>query len=379
MLKTTIAIAQKEFKHLVRDKRLFAILVLFPVALLAFFGYAVNFDVKNIKLAILDLDKSATSRKFISETTSTDYFADPQYVNDASEIKRLLDTREVQAVVTIPKHFDELLNSGTSEKAIIQYLIDGVDANTAIVITNYMEAAVASFNGKFRDEKLKIVGLNLKPPISISPKIMYNPELKSSLFFIPGLISMILIITAVISVSLSLVREVERNTIEQIRVSPVSTISLLVGKTLPYLFVAYLNASMILVVGYFLFGIETKGSYFDLLYTTLVFLFACTSLGFLVSVVSDNSQIAFTLGTFISLLPALILSGFIFQIESMPYPIQILTNITPTKFFNSIIRSIILRGTGFQTFYKDLISLFIYIGVTLTITIIISKIKERKA
>lgn len=377
MFNTTIAIAKKEFKHLVRDKRLFGILVFFPVFLLAFFGYAVDFDVKNIDLAVLDLDQSATSRKFITETTSSEYFSDPLYINNASEIKSLLDKKTVAVVITIPENFDFELQKGN--KATIQYLVDGVNANSAIVISNYLEAAIATFNGKFRDDKLKKSGITLKPPVTLSPKFLYNPELRSTLFFIPGLISMILVITAVVSVSLSLVRETERNTIEQIRVSPVSTMSLLVGKILPYLGVAYLNAAMILIVGYFLFGVETMGSYFDLLYTTLIFLFACTSLGYLVSVISANTQIAFTLGTFVSLLPSLILSGFIFQIESMPKFIQVMTNITPTKFFNNILRSIILRGTGIETFYKDILSLLLYISVVLVLSVGITKLKERKA
>ncbi len=377
MLNTTIAIAKKEFKHLVRDKRLFGILIFFPVFLLAFFGYAVDFDVKNIDLAVLDLDNSALSRKFINETTSSDYFSDPLYINNASEIKSLLDKKTVAVVITIPENFDFELQKGN--KTTIQYLVDGVNANSAIVISNYLEAAIATFNGKFRDDKLKKSGITLKPPVTLSPKFLYNPELRSTLFFIPGLISMILVITAVVSVSLSLVRETERNTIEQIRVSPVSTMSLLVGKILPYLGVAYLNAAMILVVGYFLFGVETMGNYFDLIYTTLIFLFACTSLGYLVSVISANTQIAFTLGTFISLLPSLILSGFIFQIESMPKFIQVMTNITPTKFFNNILRSIILRGTGVETFYKDILALLVYISVVLVLSVGITKIKERKA
>jgi ABC-2 type transport system permease protein len=377
MFNTTIAIAKKEFKHLIRDKRLFGILIFFPVFLLAFFGYAVDFDVKNINLAVLDLDHSPASRKFISETTSSEYFSDPLYLNNASEIKSLLDRKTVQVVITIPENFDFELQKGN--KTTIQYLVDGVNANSAIVISNYLEAAIATFNAKFRDDKLKKSGITLKPPVTLSPKFLYNPELRSTLFFIPGLISMILVITAVVSVSLSLVRETERNTIEQIRVSPVSTMSLLVGKILPYLGVAYLNAAMILVVGYFLFGVETMGSYFDLIYTTLIFLFACTSLGYLVSVISANTQIAFTLGTFISLLPSLILSGFIFQIESMPNFIQLMTNITPTKFFNNILRSIILRGTGVETFYKDILALLVYISVVLVLSVGITKIKERKA
>ena len=377
MLKTVFAIANKEFKHLTRDRRLFGILMFFPVFLLAFFGYAVNFDVKQIKTAVIDLDGSPSSRRFISEMTSTEYFAKPLYAHDMSSIRHLLDSKTVIAVITIPEKFEEELKRG--EKTTVQYLIDGVDANTAVIVSNYIEAAIGLFNSKYRDEELAKTGLKVNPPVKISPKILYNPELKSSLFFVPGLISMILVITAVVSVSLSLVREEERNTIEQIRVSPVSAFSLLIGKITPYLLLAYLNAVMILIVGYFLFGVETKGSYFNLVYTTFVFLLACTSLGILVSVISDNSQVAFTLGQFISLLPALLLSGFVFQIDSMPPLIQILTNITPTKFFNRILRAIILRGTGLPTFYKDMISLFIYTGVTLGLSLIIAKVKERKA
>ena len=377
MWRTTFAIAKKEFKHLLRDKRFLAILIFFPVFLLAFFGYAVDFDVKNVKIAVLDLDKTSSSRKLINELTATEYFADPVYINNAMEIRHLLDLKKVNAVVTLPERLDELLARGETVK--IQYLIDGVDANTAIIVTNYIEAGIAAFNAKYRNEVLAINGTKITPPVTLSPKIMYNPELKSSLFFIPGLISMILIITSVISVSLSIVRENERNTIEQIRVSPVSTFSLLLGKIFPYLLIAYLNAAMILVVGYLLFGVHVHGSYFDLFYSILVFLLASTSLGYFVSVISSSTQIAFTLGTFVSLLPSLILSGFVFQIESMPKFIQLITNITPTRFFNVIMRAIILRGTGIETFWQQLVSLFIFTGVMVGLSMVVSKIKERKA
>jgi ABC-2 type transport system permease protein len=167
MFNTTIAIAKKEFKHLIRDKRLFGILIFFPVFLLAFFGYAVDFDVKNINLAVLDLDHSPASRKFISETTSSEYFSDPLYLNNASEIKSLLDRKTVQVVITIPENFDFELQKGN--KTTIQYLVDGVNANSAIVISNYLEAAIATFNAKFRDDKLKKSGITLKPPVTLSP------------------------------------------------------------------------------------------------------------------------------------------------------------------------------------------------------------------
>lgn len=377
MFRTTWAIAKKEFRHLFRDKRFLAILIFFPVFLLAFFGYAVDFDVKNVKIAVLDLDRSQSSRKLVNELTATEYFADPIYINNPAEIRKLLDMKTVNAVVTIPEDLDKMITRG--DKVTVQYLVDGVDANTAIIVANYIEAGIAAFNGKFRNEVLSKNGLKIQPPIAISPKIMYNPELKSSLFFIPGLISMILIITSVISVSLSIVRENERNTIEQIWVSPVSYFSLLLGKIFPYLVIAYLNAAMILVVGYFLFGVHVHGSYFDLFYSIFVFLLASTSLGYFVSVISPNTQVAFTLGAFVSLLPSLILSGFVFQIESMPAVIQVMTNITPTKFFNIIMRAIILRGTGIETFWMQIVNLLIFTAVVVLLSIVVSKAKERKA
>ncbi|KAB2908660.1 MAG: ABC transporter permease [Ignavibacteriales bacterium] len=376
MFSTMVTVAIKEFKHLLRDRRFLLILVLFPVLMLAFFGYAVNFDVKNIKLAILDLDKSVSSRKLISETTATDYFTDPVYIQSSDEIRKLLDSKEVHAVITIPKDFEDFLER--NETATIQYLVDGVDANSAKIISNYLDAAINSFNGKLQKEKLSKLGMKISPPVNISPKIMYNPELKSSLFFIPGLITMILTITSVISVSLSLVKENENNTIEQIKVSPVSNLSMLLGKIFPYLIIAYINAAMILVVGYFLFGVEVQGSYFDLIYAIFIFLLAATSLGYLVSVISPSTQVAFTFGAFVSMLPSLVLSDFIFQVESMPMIIQIFTNLTPAKFFNKIIRAIILRGTGFETYSSQVYYLLIFSAITILLSLAIAFRKERK-
>lgn len=202
--------------------------------------------------------------------------------------------------------------------------------------------------------------------------------MKSSLFFIPGLITMILTITSVISVSLSLVKENENNTIEQIKVSPVSNLSMLLGKIFPYLIIAYINAAMILVVGYFLFGVEVQGSYFDLIYAIFIFLLAATSLGYLVSVISPSTQVAFTFGAFVSMLPSLVLSDFIFQVESMPMIIQIFTNLTPAKFFNKIIRAIILRGTGFETYSSQVYYLLIFSAITILLSLAIAFRKERK-
>ncbi len=190
---------------------------------------------------------------------------------------------------------------------------------------------------------------------------------------LPGLIAFILIITAVVSIAISIVREKERGTIEQINVSHISYLELLIGKTIPYILISLLISTLVLVAGQILFGITVKGSYILLFITTLVFLFAALNLGVFVSTISDSQQVAFQISTLVSMLPALILSGFIFPIESMPPFVQILTNITPVKFYIVILRSIILKGVGIETFWAQVIYLLIFASVLLTLSTIIGK------
>jgi ABC-2 type transport system permease protein len=216
-------------------------------------------------------------------------------------------------------------------------------------------------------------------PIKLESRFWFNPELKSSQFLVPGLIAMILIVTAAVTVSLSLVREKERGTIEQINVSSLNTLELLIGKTFPYLLIALINAAFILIAGYILFDVVIKGSYLLLFISTFIFLMASTSLGIFISVVADSQQVAFTAAVFATLLPSLILSGFIFAIENMPGIIQVLTNITPAKFFISAIRAIILRGVGLQAFWQQWIYMLLFTFVFLGLAVVINKrIKEKE-
>lgn len=369
------AITKKEFKHLFRDIRMLSILLFFPAFLLVVFGYAINFDVHHVRIAVYDMDRTEFGREFINSLTSTDYFTLAGYIENENEIKKILDQKIVQCVIVIPPKLSTKFYS--KHEAKIQFLIDGVDGNTAVIIQNYVNAALSEFN--FKHTELTLAGLGIKQynPINFEPLFWYNPELKTTKFLIPGLIAMILVITAVISVSLSLVREKEKGTIEQINVSPIKSLELLFGKTTPYLLLALLNAALILLVGYILFGIEVKGSLFLLFITTLIFLFSCTSIGILVYSIADSMQVAFSIATFSSLLPSVILSGFIFPIESMPLVIQVLTNITPTKYFIIILRAIILRGAGVEAFWQQIIFLILFSLILLTISNLILIKKEK--
>jgi ABC-2 type transport system permease protein len=376
-LSRILAITKKEFLHLFRDIRMLGILLLFPAFLLIIFGYAISFDVRNIKLAVYDQNNTELSRDFYNSLTSSDYFVFSKVIKSDNEIKDVLDKKEAQCVLVIPKEFSQDFYSKQNVK--IQVLTDGVDGNTATIIQNYINAAVATFNAEKSKNVLSQKGITAYIPFDFHPIFWYNKDLQTTRFLLPGLIAMILVITAVISVSLTLVREKERGTIEQINVSPIKTLELLLGKTFPYIILALFNAVFILIVGYLLFDIEVKGSYLLLTFTTLIFLFTSTSIGIFVSTVSDSQQIAFTLATFASLLPSVILSGFIFPIESMPTLIQILTNITPAKFYIKILRAIILRGVGLPAIWDQIIYLFIFAFLMLFLASIIFTKKENKA
>jgi ABC-2 type transport system permease protein len=375
-LKRTRAIAKKEFKHLIRDIRMLSILIFFPAFLLGIFGYAVNFDVQHIKIAVYDEDRSEISREFIKLLSMSSYFDLIGYAKNDSEIKHLLDKKIVQVVAVIPKDLSRKYYSRREAK--IQYLVDGVDGNTASIIQMYCDAATIAFSQKLTSDVIALNGLKAYMPVDLELRFWFNPDLKSTRFLIPGLISMILLLTAAVSVSLSLVREKEKGTIEQINVSSIKTLELLIGKTTPYVVLAFIDSGIILLVGYILFGIVVKGNFLLLFMSIFVFLVASTSIGILVSVVSESQQLAFAIATSLTMLPSMILSGFIFPIESMPPVIQFFTNITPAKFFINILRAIILRGVGIRGFWDQLIYLLLFASILLSTAIIIFNRQAKK-
>jgi len=371
LLKRTFAIVKKEVRQLKRDGRLLFVIFFFPVFLLMIFGYAVNFDVKHIKIAVFDQERSKMSRDFVNLLQNSEYFDLVSYINNYKEVDEYLDEKVAQCIVVIPKDLTKKINSGRDVQ--IQYLIDGVDANTAAIIRNYVMVATVLYNQKITVNILARNGIQVFLPISLEPQFWFNPDLNTTKFLIPGLIAVILIVTSVITVALSFVREKERGTLEQLNVSSLSSIELILGKTFPFVIIALINAGFILIAGYILFGVEVKGSLFLLFITTLIFISASTSIGILVSVIADSQQFAFSLATFLSLLPSVILSGFIFPIDSMPAAIQVLTNVTPAKFFIVILRAIVLRGVGIAAFWEQVVYLLIFTLVLISLATVLSR------
>lgn len=373
MFNRIYAIAKKELIQLSRDRRMLFIIFFVPVLLLAIFGFAINFDVRHIKIAVYDRERSEISRDFVNGLISSEYFDLVANIEADRQIKEFLDQKIVQAVVVLPGDLSGKLFSRQEVK--IQILVDGVDGNTANVIQNYFNAATYNYSAKLIQEYLALAGRQAVVPIDPKPRFWFNPELKSTIFLIPGLMGMILILTAVVSISLSIVREKERGTIEQINVSTLSSIEFIIGKTIPYIFISLINAAIVLLAGYILFGIIIKGNILLLLAGTLIFLFASLGMGIFISAIADSQQVAFQAAAVASLLPSMILSGFIFPIESMPEAVQVLTNITPAKFFLVILRAILLRGAGISAFWDQLI----YLGIFGIIFMVLAALVDKKS
>ena len=356
----------KEFRQIRRDKRVLAILTLVPAILLLLNGYALNFDVQHIKMAVYDEEKSATSREFANSFVTSGYFDYVETLSSSAEATKLLDDAKVKCALIIPHDFSHKLFS--KESSDIQILVDGMDANSATTIVGYVQVVALQYSQKIRLQNLAKIGRGNYIPIQFDARVWYNPELKSAKFLVPGLIGFILAITAVIATSLSIVKEKERNTIEQIDVSPISSIELIVGKMIPYALISLVAATIVLIAAYFLFGVIIKGSIFLLFCATLLFIVAALSIGLFVSTISDSQQVAFQLASLFSMMPTIMLSGFMFPIRSMPWWLQVLSNITPAKFYLVILRSIILKGVGVSAFWPEVVYLLIFIAFMLRIS-----------
>ncbi|MBI1807151.1 MAG: ABC transporter permease [Ignavibacteria bacterium] len=366
IIKRIRPIVVKEFRQIRRDPRSLIILLVFPAVLVMLIGYALNFDVKHISLAVFDQSKSAQSREFIRSFSNVEYFDVAYAVESYREADRLLSEGKVMIALVIPSDFSRDLTAG--HDADIQILVDGSNANTATTAIGYATILVQTYSSTLASRVMERQGRELFLPIDVRPRVWYNPELSSAKFLVPGLIGFILMISAVISTSLSVVREKERGTIEQIIVSPLTTIEVILGKTIAYLMIALLAATFVLVTGFLLFDISIRGSIIWLYTGIVIFLLGALGQGLLISTIAQTQQVAFMISVFSSLLPSFLLSGFVFPIRSMPLVLQIISNITPSKFFLVVVRSVILKGVGPSAFWDQLVYMAIFATVTVTIS-----------
>ena len=354
----------KEIRQIIRDKLSLGIIILVPVFMLVMFGYALNFDVKNISLAVFDEDNSRISREFIEKFVRSGYFNLNYSVNKSGDLDRLLNENDISAALVIPSEFSRNLIKG--DTVSLQVLIDGSNSNTASTIIGYTNAIITEYSTKILAEKVLLkTNQKLANVIDYRPRVWYNSELKSVKFLIPGLIGFILLITSVISTSLSIVKEKERGTMEQILVSPVKPLELIIGKTTTYIIIALITALLIFIAGYYMFDVIIKGSYFLLFISIILYLASSLGIGLLISSISDTQQVAFMISAIVTMLPTFVLSGFVFPIANMPIFIQLITYIVPARYFFVILREIVLKGAGINAFWIDMLMLTIYSFVTL--------------
>lgn len=359
------AIVKKEFRHIWRDPLSLGMLVVVPALLLIMYGYALSFDVKHIRMAVLDLDRTTESRSLLDSLFQNPYFTRVGDLNASTEANDLLNHGKVRAVLIVPRGYARQL--AMSESVSVQALVDASDANTATTTIGYLDALAERANRKIRIESLRrLRGSTAAPLVLVEPRIWFNPELQSAQFLVPGLIGMLLMIAAVVATSLSIVREKERGTMEQIMVSPVKPEELILGKTLPYVAVCIVTMAFVLILGRVLFNVTIQGSFLLLGLATLLFLFAALGMGVLISTVTRSQQLAFQIAILSSLLPAVVLSGLIFPIRNMPLPIQGLTLLVIPRHFVSALRDIILRGAPFSAIAPALTGLLV-LGIAFNI------------
>jgi ABC-2 type transport system permease protein len=353
-----VAVVRKELRQIRRDPFSLMMLVGLPAFMLVLYGYALNFDVRHVRLAVQDRDKSAASRDLVSAFTHSAYFdlvANPQAGDD---LVRLAETRVARAILVIPEGYGAALAAG--RVASVQMLLDGADSTTAATILGYARALTSEVNAALAARVLTRSGGWFTSPLSFEPRILFNPELESARFLVPGLIAFLLMLTAVLSTALSVVREKERGTMEQLRVAPLRTWELVIGKTIPYLGLSLVATLIILVAARVLFHVEIRGSHLELLLTVLLYLFGALGFGLLISTIAHTQALAFQAGLITSMLPAILLSGFIFEIRIMPPALQAVTYLVPARYFLVILRGIILKGEGILTYWDQVLALAVY-------------------
>jgi ABC-2 type transport system permease protein len=358
------AVALKELRQAARDPLSLTMLLGLPAMMLLLYGYALNWDVRHVPLAVQDNDKSATSRDLVASFVNSTYFDLVAVPPAGADLARITEERRARAVLVVPEGFASDLAAGRT--APVQLLVDGSDSNTATLVLSYASAIVTQSN----IDRLRAAGgeaILSSVAVDYEPRVWYNPELKSTQFLVPGLIGFILMLTGVLSTSLSVVREKERGTMDQLRVTSLRPAELIAGKTLPYLGISLLATLLILVAARVLFGITIRGPYLHLFVVTLLYLIGALAWGLMISSLVETQALAFQVGIVSSMLPAIILSGFIFPIRSMPVVIQVLTYVVPARYFLVALRGVILKGSGLGPYWHDVLFLTLFATIVLGI------------
>jgi ABC-2 type transport system permease protein len=353
------AICVKELHHITRDSRSLAMALAVPVMMLLLFGFALSLDVDRIPTLIYDQDGTAASRDLLRQFQGSRYFEIRGMVSDYAAIEHEIDRSRILMGVAIPRDYSKRLAEG--REAQVQLLLDGSDSNTASIALGYAENVVRSYSLRLRTDAMnRRGGEYLAPPVDARLRVWYNSSLESKNYVVPGLIAVILQSIAALLTSLTIAREWEMGTMEQILSTPLRPAEMVLGKMLAYFAVGLADAAITVLVGVFVFQVPFRGSVLLLAVSTCVFLFCALFQGILVSAAAKTQLQAYQMGILSSFLPAFLLSGFIYSIESMPVVIQALTYIIPARYVVTILKGIFLKGVGLGVLWSELGFLALY-------------------
>ena len=347
------AVARKEFLHVVRDFRSLLMAIATPVMLLTLFGYALTLDVDNVPMAVWDQSGTARSRELISRFASMGYGSGPRYfsirkyVDNYAELEREIDTGRVMMGLVVPRDFAQLLEAGRD--APVQLLVDGTDSNTATIAIGYADVVAQIYALDMTlEQNQRRGGPPLQIPLDVRPRVWFNESLESRNFIIPGLIAVIMMVIAAMLTSLTIAREWERGTMEQLISTPVKTPELILGKLIPYFAIGMCDVLMAVLMAEFVFEVPLRGNVGLLFGVAAIFLTGALSMGMLISIVTKSQLLSSQIAVVATFLPAFLLSGFIFTIANMPRVIQIITYLVPARYFVAILKGIYLKGVGLE-------------------------------
>jgi ABC-2 type transport system permease protein len=353
------ALAKKEFIQMSRDIRSLMGALFIPLLMIFLFGYALSLDVDRIPTVVLDRDQTPLSRDLVHRLTDSRYFSLVVPIKTEREIDEILARGKALMALVIPGDFASSVKKG--DPVSVQVIFDGSDSNTATIAMGYLRAVMAGFDMGIQKKRLQHAGLKMVDmPLEGRIRVWFNPELKSRNFIIPGLTGVIMMAICALMTALSVSREKETGTLEQLISTPISSMELLLGKLLPYVVVGLADLALVVGAGVLIFGVPFRGSYLHLLLISLVFLTGTLSWGLLVSVISKSQLQASQIAVLSAFLPSFLLSGFIYPIENMPVALQVITFIVPARYFVEILKGLFLQGVGFSVLWPQVLALVIY-------------------
>ena len=354
-----LAVAKKEVVQILRDSRSLIIVLIMPVILVLLFGYGVNLDLKGLPVYVYDRDGSQQSQDLLKRFQASEYFNVVRVVNDYSALTRSLDDGHAKMGIVVPWDFSQRLHDGRS--AQIQALVDGSDDNTANILIGYAQAVVQGYSSDIQLQWLRDRGQVVQPAaVSVETRTWYNEDLESSAFIVPGVLALVMSVIGAFLTSLTIAREWERGTMEQLISTPVTPLEIMLGKLVPYFTIGMFDVIVCALIAIYWFQVPFRGSFLTLLVSSALFMVVVLSLGFFISVIAGSQLAASQMALLITFLPAFLLSGFLYSIEQMPIILQWITRVLPARYYVSVLKKIFLKGTPTALLYVDLVPLAVF-------------------